>query len=154
MSAGSPNRWTGQIARVRGVMAASIRRGVDDVRVGLDVDEDRRRAGVQDRADGRVERVTDGDDLVAGDEAQALEDAHQGDGPVADRDGVLRADERRPALLELGRPAAAGEHAALEHLGDGGDLLGPDVRVARRGSCVGSLGDRVRTLLEGLVVEA
>ncbi len=40
--------------------------GIDQVRVGLDVDEDRGRAGVQDRADRRVEGVADGDDLVAG----------------------------------------------------------------------------------------
>ena len=41
MSAGRPNRWTGQMARVRGVIDRLDPRGVDDVRVGLDVDEDR-----------------------------------------------------------------------------------------------------------------
>ena len=46
--------------------------GVDVVRVGLDVDEDRRRAGGQDRADGRVEGVADRDDLVARSETQTL----------------------------------------------------------------------------------
>ncbi len=105
---------------------------VDQVRVAFDVDEDRRRAGRQDRADGRVERMADRDDLVARPEAEALEDAHQRHGPVADRDRVLDADERGEPLLELGDAAPAGEHPALQHLGDGGDLLGADVRPGDR----------------------
>ena len=104
--------------------------GVDQVRVGLDVDEDRRRAGEQDRADGRVEGVADGDDLVARPQPEARVDAHQRDGAVADRDRVLDPDEGGEPLLELGDALAAGQHPALEDCGDGGDLLGPDV-----GSC-------------------
>ena len=44
---------------------------VDQVRVGLDVDEDRRGARVQDRVGRGRERVRDGDDLVARLEADA-----------------------------------------------------------------------------------
>ena len=104
-------------------------RGVDDVRVRLDVDEDRRGAGVQDPADRRVERMPDRDDLIARPEAEALEDAHERDRAVAHGDGVLRAAEGGPALLEFGGPPAPGEHAALEDGGDGGDLFRADIRA-------------------------
>ena len=131
-------------------------RGVDVVGVGLDVDEDGRRPGGQDRADGRVERVADGDDLVARPEAEALEDAHQRDGAVADRDRVLRADEGREALLQLGDSPAAGEHPALEHLGHGGDLLRPDVRPGDRDHArhLGRIGSRSVTVDDRAVVIA
>ena len=132
MSAGRPNRWTGQMAFVRGVMAAATRSAIDVVGLRVDVDEDRRGAGVQDRRDGGVERVPDRDDLVARPQTQPGEDAHLGDGPVADRDGVLDPDERRPALLELGDPLAAGEHPAAQDLGDGGDLGVVDVGAGDR----------------------
>ena len=129
MSAGRPNRWTGQIARVRGVMAASIRAASMTYVSGSMSTKTGVGAGVQDPADRRVERVADGDDLIARPETQTLEDAHQRDRAVADRDRVLGADEGGPALLEFGGPATPGEHAALEDGGDGGDLLRADVRA-------------------------
>ena len=110
--------------------------GVDDVRVGLDVDEHRRRAGVQDRAGRRVERVADRDDLVAGLEAEPGEDRTSGracrcSSAIAWRD----AEELGPALLELGDPATLREHAAREDLGDGRDLLRRRCPGGRSGSC-------------------
>ena len=120
------------MARVRGRDRGLDPGRVDEVRVGLDVDEDRRRAGEQDRADGRVEGVRDGDDLVARLEAQAGEDAHLGDRAVRDGDGVLDADELGPARLELGDLAALDDHAAGEDLGDGGRLFGTQVRASDR----------------------
>ena len=65
-SAGWPAKSTGMMAFVRGVIAASRRAGVDVERVGLDVDEHRRRAAVDDDVGGRGERDRRGDDLVAG----------------------------------------------------------------------------------------
>ena len=47
-SAHWPYSDTGMIALVRGVIAASIRRGIDVVRARIDVDEDRLRAGERD----------------------------------------------------------------------------------------------------------
>ena len=60
--------------------------GVDQVGVRLDVDEDRRGAGVEDRVGRRGEGVRDGDDLVARPEAEAGEDGHQGERAVGHRD--------------------------------------------------------------------
>ena len=67
MSAIRPYRWTGMIAFVRGVIAASTAVGVDAEVVRPDVHEDRawRRPRRID-ADRRVEAEADGDHLVAG----------------------------------------------------------------------------------------
>ena len=77
MSATSPKRWTGQIARVRGVIAASICfasiryvSGSMSTKTGV-------APVVEDRVRRRGERVRDRDDLVARLEADAGEDRHQ-----------------------------------------------------------------------------
>ena len=100
---------------------------VDHVRVRLDVDEDRRRSGREDRTGGRVERVTDRDHLVTGSEPHAGVDDHQRDRPVGDRDRVADTDVLRPVRLELGDLRALGEHPAAQDVGDGGDLLFADI---------------------------
>ena len=108
MSATRPNRWTGQIARVRGRDRRLDPLGVDEVGVRLDVDEDRRRAGVEDRVRRRGERVRDGDDLVARPEPEAGEDRHQGERPVADGDRVADAAELGPRAPRARRPCGPG----------------------------------------------
>jgi len=50
----------------------------------------------------RVEGVRDVDHFIAGPQAEAGEDRHQGDGAVRHGDGVLGAQELRPSFLELG----------------------------------------------------
>ena len=107
-------------------------RGIDQVRVRLDVDEDRVGAGREDRVGGRREGVADRDHLVAGLEADAGEDRHQGQRAVAHRDRVLHADVLGPAGLELGDLLALGQHPALEDLGDRIDLFLADVGTGDR----------------------
>ena len=85
---------------------------------------------------GRVERVADGDDLVARSEVEAREDRHLRDRPVAHRDRVADADELRPAPFELRDAAAAGEHPAAQDLGDGGDLGVVDIGASDRDHAV------------------
>jgi hypothetical protein len=106
--------------------------GVDQVRVGFDVDEDRGGSGVEDRVRRRGERVRDRDHLVAGLEADAREDRHQRQRAVGHRHGMADAAELGPLALELGDLAALREHAAREDLGDGRDLLGADVWACDR----------------------
>ena len=132
MSATSPKRWTGQIAARPGRDRRLDPLGVDQVRVWLDVDEDGRRAGVQDRVGGRGERVRDGDHLVARLEADPGEDRHERERAVGHRHGMPDTAELRPLALQLGDLATLREHAAGEHLGDGRDLLGSDVRARDR----------------------
>ena len=69
MSAGWPNRWTGMMAFVRGVIGALERGGIHRVVVRIDVDEYWRRTGILNRGDGRDERERNGNHLVAGADA-------------------------------------------------------------------------------------
>ncbi len=132
-----------QVDRADGLRPGRDGRGhavrVDVVGLGVDVHEDRRGAGVQDRGHRRVERVADGDDLIARPKAHAREDAHLRDGPVAHRDRVADADERRPTLLELRDALATGQHPAAQDLGDGGDLGLVDVGAGDRDHAFASL---------------
>ena len=105
MSAGRPNRWTGQIARVRGVIAASIRAasmqyvsGSMSTKTGV-APVDRIELTVALNVWPTVMTSSPGPS------PRPCEDAHQRHGPVADRDRVLDADECGEALLELGDPA-------------------------------------------------
>ena len=82
MSATRPNRCTGKIARVRGVIAASIRPASMRYVSGSMSTKTGGGARVEDRAHRRVERVTDRDDLVARPEAHAGEDAHPATVPL------------------------------------------------------------------------
>ena len=74
----------------------------------VDVDEDRRRAGLLDRRDRRHPDVRDGDDLVAGLDAERLEADPDRVGPVRHADGVLGLAVRRELLLEGGVLLAPG----------------------------------------------
>jgi hypothetical protein len=106
--------------------------GVDQVGVGLDVDEDGRGAGVEDGVGRRGERVADGDDLVARTEPEAREQGHQRLGPVAHRDRVPGPRPVRPACLERGDTLALGDHPARQDVGDRGRLLDPQVGAGDR----------------------
>src|SRR5262245_24802169 len=76
--------------------------------------------------------MADRDDLVASAQAEPLEDAHQGDGPIADGDRMPGPDERRETFLNLGDSASRGGHAALKPLGHATDPLRTDIRAAER----------------------
>ena len=109
---------------------------VHEVRVGLDVYEDRGRARVQDRADGRIEGVRDGDHFVAGAQPQPGKDRHQRHCAVGHGQGMLGAAELRPARLEFGNLPTSGDHAAGEDFGDGGRFLGAEVGARGRNHSV------------------
>ena len=105
---------THRIARVRGVIAASISAGsMLNVR-RLDVDEHRRGAAVADGVGGGDEGVADGDDLVARPHADGEQRQVQRRRAVGDGAGVRRADVGRELPLERGDlrtlrdPAATG----------------------------------------------
>ncbi len=131
-----------QVDRADGLRPGRDGRGhlvrIDVIGLAVDIDEHRRRACVQDRRDRGVERVPDRDDLVTRAETHPREDAHLGDGPVAHRDRVSDADERRPPILELRDAPAPGQHPAAQDLGDGGDLGVVDVRTGDRDHAVAS----------------
>ena len=65
MSAHRPKRWTGTTARVGGRHGRGSQRGIDVVRVGIDVDEHRSRAAVHDDVGGRDPRERGHDHLVS-----------------------------------------------------------------------------------------
>ena len=133
MSAGRPNRWTGQIAFVRGVMAAAIAVRVDVVGVGLDVDEHRRGAGVQDRADTVALNVWPTVMTSSPGPSPSPAKMHiSATVPLLTAIAWRDADERGPALLELRDPPAAGQHPAAQDLGDRRDLRVVDVRAGDR----------------------
>ena len=67
----------------------------------VDVDEDRPRAGGDDGADRRVERVDLGDDLVAGSDPQGLEGEDQRVRAGVRSDDVRDADHGAEPSLEL-----------------------------------------------------
>ena len=102
MSAGWPAKWTGMIARVRGVMARLDGCGIEVERVQVDVGEHRNRVGLDHGGGGREERVGRDDDLVLGADARRHQRDAQRDGAVDDGDAVLAAVHRGEALLELG----------------------------------------------------
>jgi hypothetical protein len=104
--------------------------GIHQVRVGLDVHEDRRGAREEDRGHRGVEGVRDGDDLVARAVAQPGEERHQRRRAVRHGHRVLDAAVGRPALLQLRDLLALGDHAAAEDFRDGVDLL-----LAEIGTC-------------------
>ena len=101
--------------------------GVHREVLGPDVHEDRTGAGPQDDADGRVEAEADRDDLVAGADAQAVEDGLLGQRAVGHEDRVADAAVGGPGLLEGLGLLAHREHARAEDLEDGLLLGGADV---------------------------
>ena len=116
------------IAFVRSVTAARDQRRVD-VEVALaHVDEDGRRAGVDDHVRGRGPRDRRRDHLVAGldperDEREVHRRRAGGDG-----EHVLRLEVLGHPLLEQRRPRAGRQPAGAERLGDRLDLLLADRR--------------------------
>jgi hypothetical protein len=96
------------------------------------VDEDGPRAEMDGDVAGGRPRDRRRDDLVAGTDAEPREREVQRGGARCERDAVLCARQLRDSLLELCRPGAAREPAALQRLGDSGDLLRPDRRRLER----------------------
>ena len=95
---------------------------VDVEAIGLDVDEHRRRAAVADGVGGGDERVADGDDLVAGADADGQQRQVQRGGAVRHGAGVRRADMRGELALEGRDLRPLGQPARLDHSCDGFDL--------------------------------
>ncbi len=95
-----------------------------DVQVALaDVDEDRRRARVDDHVRGRRPGDRGRDHLVAGTDAERDErEVHRG-GARRDGEHVLRLEVLGHPLLEQRRPRPGRQPARAERVGDGLDLL-------------------------------
>ena len=132
MSATMPKRLTGQIARVRGVMAASIRPA--SIRyVSGSMSTKTGEAPVK-----RIELT------VALKVCETVMTSSPGPRPRPAKIDIratvpfdmamacLTPQKRGPALLELRDLAAPGDHAAVEDFGDGGDLLWAEVRAGGR----------------------
>ena len=92
------------MARVRGVIAASMAPGRDVEGGGVDIHEDRRAAGVMDGARRGEEGEGGGDDLVAGLEIQGHERQQQRVGTAGAGDPVLGVGQPRDCGLELRPP--------------------------------------------------
>jgi hypothetical protein len=88
------------MARVRGVMAASIASG-DTLRASLDIDEDRGAARVVDGAGGGKERERRRDHLVAWREVKHLERQQERVGAAGAGDAMRHAGHLCKPLLEL-----------------------------------------------------
>ena len=99
-SQGMPIWCTHRIARVRGVIAASISAGIDVEGRRLDVDKHRRRAAVADDVGGGDEGVADRDHLVARPDAEGQQRQMQRRRAVRNGAGMRRADELRELPLE------------------------------------------------------
>ena len=106
--------------------------GIEAEVVGPDVHEHGSGAGLEDRADRRVEREADRDHLVARADPERPQDRHQGDGAVGHEHGVPHAAVRGPRLLELRRPATHREHAGAEDVDDGLFFGRPEVGLRDR----------------------
>ena len=142
-SHGWPARCTGRIAFVRSVTAAATSAGIDVQVVLAHVDEDGRRAGVDDHVRGRRPGDRRRDHLVAGPDAERDEREVQRGRARGDREHVLRLEVLGHPLLEQRGARPGRQPAGAERLGDGGDLLLADrgrleaqwvSRVIRRGS--------------------
>ena len=96
---------------------------VDVQRVVLHVDEDRRRAGVDDHVRGRRPGDRGRDHLVAGADAEGDEREVQRGRAGGEREHVLGLEVLGRAPLELGRGGPGREPAGAQRRGDGGDLL-------------------------------
>ena len=86
------------------------------------------RAGQADDVRGRREGVGRDDHLVAGSDPEREHGEVERSGAVRDGDRVLDAAGGGDELLELGHLRPHRQRAGLEHLADGVELLGPDVR--------------------------
>ena len=89
--------------------------GIDQVVIKGAIDEHRLRASVGNGFGGGDEAVGNGDDLVAGADAEGPKDELEGIGAGADDDGVLGAAEFRPLALEGGDLRPEDELAVAQH---------------------------------------
>ena len=87
---------------MRGVIGRLDRRRVEHERVGIDVDEDGRRALVEHHVGRRDERDRRRDDLVARADAGGAHQQVQAGRAARDGDGVLAAAERRELASRSG----------------------------------------------------
>ena len=102
MSAGWPAKWTGMMALVRGVIAASTAAGSRLKVSKVDVGEHRDGVGLDHCRRRRDERVRRNDDLVLGADARRQQRDSQRDRAVDDGDAVRATVHRGEPLLELG----------------------------------------------------
>ena len=119
MSALWPNRCTGMMALVCGVIARDRGAGVDVERGRIDVDEDRLRAEPGDGAGGREERKGRRDHFVAGADVERHQRGQQRVGSRRHADGVRHAEERRQLALEPLDFGTADEVLAVADARDG-----------------------------------
>ena len=91
---------------------------IDEHRFLVDVDEDRPGVRVQDRFDGREERMRHGDDLVTAGHAAGSDRELQCVRAAAHADRMLGPDVRREFLIECLDVRPDGELHALEHVVD------------------------------------
>ncbi len=113
------------IAFVREVTAQPV--GVEVHRHGVDVDEHGTEARERDDVRGRGEGVGGNEDGVARREPERLDGEVERRRARGDREGVGRPAGAAELLLERRHLRALGEHAALEHAGHRGKLLGAGV---------------------------
>ena len=130
MSAGWPYRWTGMMALVRGVIAASIWPGSIVKSSGRCRRTPACAPGVDDRRDGRDEGERHRDHFVAGADAGGEQRQVQRARAGVDRDGLRRAAERGEVALERGDLVAEDELRAVEHAQD----RRVDLRLDRAGT--------------------
>ena len=134
-----PNRCTGMTARVRGGEHRLHRLGREQQRVGIDVGEHGRGAGVDHGLGGGDERHRRHDDLVAVADAERPQRQRQGVGAGADTGGVGHAVGGGERPLEGGQLGPLDERPGAHHPVVGGVELGPDrVRGGGGGRGTGS----------------
>ncbi len=105
--------------------------GVDVVRDGVNVHEDRAGAGPPDAAGGGEERERGRDDLVADADVQAHQGVEQGIGAAGDADGVRAVGHLGDGLFKLLDLGPADTHLRIEHIVDLRQHLVPDLCVLR-----------------------
>ena len=144
MSAGWPAMWTGMMARVRGVIAASTACRIEVEGLQVNVREDRDGVGLDHRGGGGQEGVRRDDDLLLRANAGGHQRDAQRDRAVDDRDAVFAAVHGGEPALELSdllavqlAPLAAAQRAQqplflrlAEHR-PGGEGTGADRRPPR-----------------------
>ena len=113
MSTGSPPMWTGMIARVRGVMAASTALGIEVEGLQVDVGEHRRGVGLDDGGGRGQEGVGRHDHLVAGLDAGGHQGDPQRDGAVDHGRWRVWPGGSRRSAARIGRPPSP---SSLPHL--------------------------------------
>ncbi len=103
------------MALVRGVIAAAIAPGSIVKVLGVDIDEDRFRAGVVNGGDRGDEREWNGDDLIPRADTGRKQGQMERAGSVVDADAGLRSAIGGEFFLEFGDLWTQGELAAVEH---------------------------------------